>query len=70
VGGLGKTRLAIEVARRLSGVEKPGMDVFWVPLIGVSAPAESATSIGQGIGMHGLSDDEPLGAAISDRVLS
>jgi predicted ATPase len=65
VGGLGKTRLAIEVARRLSGVEKPGMDVFWVPLIGVSAPAELATAIGQGIGMHGLSGDEPLGALVA-----
>jgi predicted ATPase/DNA-binding NarL/FixJ family response regulator len=65
VGGLGKTRLAIEVARRLSGVEKLGMDVFWVPLIGVSAPAELATAIGQGIGMHGLSGDEPLGALVA-----
>jgi hypothetical protein len=65
VGGLGKTRLAIEVVRRLSGVEKPGMDVFWVPLIGVSAPAELATAIGQGIGMHGLSGDEPLAALVA-----
>jgi predicted ATPase len=65
VGGLGKTRLAIEVARRLSGVEKPGMDVFWVPLIGVSASAELATAIGQGIGIHGLSGDEPLGTLVS-----
>ena len=65
VGGLGKTRLAIEVAQRLSGVEKPGMDVFWVPLIGVSAPAELATAIGQGLGMHGLSGDEPLGALVA-----
>jgi predicted ATPase len=65
VGGLGKTRLAIEVARRLSEVEKLDMDVFWVALIGVSAPAELATAIGQAIGMHGLSGDEPLGALVA-----
>jgi predicted ATPase/DNA-binding NarL/FixJ family response regulator len=65
VGGLGKTRLAIEVARRFSEAEKFQTDVFWVPLIGVSAPAELATAIAQGIGMHGLSGDEPLGALVA-----
>jgi hypothetical protein len=35
VGGLGKTRLAIEVARRFSEAEKPPTnEAFWVPLTG------------------------------------
>jgi predicted ATPase len=46
VGGLGKTRLAIEVARRVSGAEKPRTDeLFWVPLTG-TGPTELPTAIG------------------------
>ena len=65
VGGLGKTRLAIEVARRVSGAEKPRTDeLFWVPLTG-TGPTELPTAIGQGIGLHGLSGSEPLGALVA-----
>ena len=66
VGGLGKTRLAIEVARRSSGTEGLGPGgVFWVPLTGLPGPAELAAAVGQGIGLHGLSGDEPLGALVA-----
>jgi len=66
VGGLGKTRLAIEVANQISGAEKPRTDdVFWVPLTGVPDPAELPTAIGQGIGLHGLSGAEPLRALVA-----
>jgi predicted ATPase len=64
VGGLGKTRLAIELARRLSA-EKLRTDVYWVPLIGVTSPADLPIAIGQGIGLYGLSGDEPLGALVA-----
>jgi predicted ATPase len=65
VGGLGKTRLAFEVARRLSEAEKPPTDeVFWVPLTG-TGPAELPTAIGQGIGLHALSGAEPLRALVA-----
>jgi predicted ATPase/DNA-binding NarL/FixJ family response regulator len=64
VGGLGKTRLAIELARRWSA-DKLGTYVYWVPLIGVTSPTELPTAIGQGIGLHGLAGEEPLRALIA-----
>jgi predicted ATPase len=65
VRGLGKTRLAIEVARRFSEAGKPPMDeAFWVPLTG-TGPTELPGAIGQGIGLHGLSGSEPLGALVA-----
>ena len=64
VGGLGKTRLAIELARRWSA-EKLRTEVYWVPLIGVTSPTELPTAIGQGIGLHGLAGEEPLRALIA-----
>jgi hypothetical protein len=41
VGGAGKTRLAVEVARRrlAGGAESPVAEVYWVPLAAVSDPA-------------------------------
>jgi predicted ATPase len=64
VGGLGKTRLAIELARRWSA-DKLRTYVYWVPLIGVTSPAELPTAIGQGIGLHGLAGEEPLRALVA-----
>jgi predicted ATPase/DNA-binding CsgD family transcriptional regulator len=64
VGGLGKTRLAIELARRWSA-DKLRTYVYWVPLIGVTSPTELPTAIGQGIGLHGLAGEEPLRALIA-----
>jgi predicted ATPase len=64
VGGLGKTRLAIELARRWSA-DKLRTDVYWVPLIGVTSPTELPTAIGQSIGLHGLAGEEPLRALIA-----
>jgi predicted ATPase len=64
VGGLGKTRLAIELARRWSA-DKLGTYVYWVPLIGVTSPTELPTAIGQGIGLHGLAGEEPMRALIA-----
>ncbi len=64
VGGLGKTRLAIELARRWSA-DKLRTYVYWVPLIGVMSPTELPTAIGQGIGLHGLAGEEPLRALIA-----
>ncbi|HET9778534.1 MAG TPA: LuxR C-terminal-related transcriptional regulator [Propionibacteriaceae bacterium] len=64
VGGLGKTRLAIELARRLSA-DEPRTDVFWVPLIGVASATELPTAIGQAIGLHGLAGEEPLRALVA-----
>jgi len=64
VGGLGKTRLAIELARRLSA-DKLRTYVYWVPLIGVTSPTELPTAIGHGIGLHGLAGEEPLRALVA-----
>jgi predicted ATPase/DNA-binding CsgD family transcriptional regulator len=68
VGGMGKTRLAIEVARRRSAstVPGPGMDgVYWVPLTGVVGSAELPVAVGLAIGLPGLSGADPLGAVMS-----
>lgn len=64
VGGLGKTRLAIELARRRSA-DKLRTYVYWVPLIGVTSPTELPTAIGQAIGLHGLAGEEPLRALVA-----
>ncbi|MCW2506721.1 MAG: hypothetical protein JWO79_5005, partial [Actinomycetia bacterium] len=39
-GGVGKSRLALEVAHRASGLGRGG--VFWVPLAGLPTPADSS----------------------------
>ena len=68
VGGMGKTRLAIEVARRRSASTDPGPGVdgvYWVPLTGVVGPAELPVAVGLAIGLPGLSGADPLGAVMS-----
>jgi predicted ATPase/DNA-binding NarL/FixJ family response regulator len=69
VGGVGKTRLAIEVARRrsTSRVGGPGVDgVYWVPLTGLVGPAELPVAVGLAIGLPGLSGADPLGAVMGE----
>jgi predicted ATPase len=64
VGGVGKTRLAIEVARRrsTSRVGGPGVDgVYWVPLTGLVGPAELPVAVGLAIGLPGLSGARSAG---------
>ena len=60
VGGAGKTRLAIEVAKRSwasSGSMQAGDEVYWVPLNAVVDPAEVLMVIATGIGVTGAVDD-------------
>jgi predicted ATPase len=61
VGGAGKTRLAIEVAKRhrvRSGATQGGGEVYWVPLAAVVDPSEVPTTVATGIGLAG--QDRPL----------
>ncbi len=63
VGGAGKTRLAIEVAklsRARSGTTENGGGVYWVPLAAVVDPTEVPTAMATGIGLAGPLGDRPL----------
>ena len=63
VGGAGKTRLAIEVAKR-SREGSAGMhdarEVYWVPLGAVIDPADVPAAVAAGIGLPGQLGDRPL----------
>jgi predicted ATPase len=49
-GGVGKTRLAVEVGRRLA--EQPGAEVHFVPLAQVSSPALVMVGVADHVGAH------------------
>jgi predicted ATPase/DNA-binding CsgD family transcriptional regulator len=56
VGGAGKTRLAIEAAKRhrtRSGVTEDGGGVYWVPLGAVVDPTQVPAAVATGIGLAG-----------------
>jgi predicted ATPase len=72
VGGAGKTRLAIEVAKRSRARPgaKEGCEVYWVPLAAVVDPTEVPTALATGIGLTGPLGDRPLAPvvkALTDR---
>ena len=63
VGGAGKTRLAIEVAKRSragSGGMHDAREVYWVPLGAVVDPTDVRAAVGAGIGLPGQFGDRPL----------
>lgn len=72
VGGAGKTRLAIEAAKRSrahSGVIAD-YEVYWVPLNSVVDPTEVPAAMAAGIGLAGSVGDRalmPVVRALSDR---
>jgi non-specific serine/threonine protein kinase len=56
VGGAGKTRLAIEVARRhrsASTAAEDGVEVYWVPLGAVTDASEVSAAVATGVGLTG-----------------
>jgi len=56
VGGAGKTRLAIEVARRQRSARRAAEDwveVYWVPLGAVTDPTEVSAAVASGVGLTG-----------------
>jgi non-specific serine/threonine protein kinase len=56
VGGAGKTRLAIEIARRhrtARGAGKDSVGVYWVPLGAVTDPKEVSAAVATGVGLTG-----------------
>ncbi|BCB77807.1 hypothetical protein GCM10022251_38680 [Phytohabitans flavus] len=65
-GGVGKTRLAVEVATR-----KWGGDCAFVDLSTVTAPEDVPTAFARGLGISVASDDPvtDLGAGVGDRAL-
>jgi predicted ATPase/DNA-binding CsgD family transcriptional regulator len=73
VGGSGKTRLAIEVAKRSqagSGTVPDPPEVYWVPLGAVVDPTEVPAAVAAGAGLPGQLGDRPLAPivrALSDR---
>jgi predicted ATPase/DNA-binding CsgD family transcriptional regulator len=72
VGGAGKTRLAIEVAKRsrAHSVAIKDYEVYWVPLDAVVDPAEVPAAIATGIGVTGAVGDRalaPVIRALTDR---
>jgi predicted ATPase len=72
VGGAGKTRLAIEVAKR-SRARSGAMadyEVYWVPLASVVDPTEVPAAVATGIGLAGSVGDRalmPVVRALTDR---
>jgi predicted ATPase/DNA-binding CsgD family transcriptional regulator len=67
VGGAGKTRLAIEVAKRSrarSDSAAGGGEVYWVPLVAVADPTEVPTAVATGIGLTGPLGDRPLAPVV------
>jgi predicted ATPase/DNA-binding CsgD family transcriptional regulator len=62
VGGGGKTRLAIEVAKRHRAHSRTIEDyeVYWVPLAAVADPTEVPTAVADGIGLTGPFGAQPL----------
>ena len=68
VGGLGKTRLAIEVAKRLRdgrASEVAYEDVYWVPLGPVVNPAEVSAEVAAALGLSGPSGANALLAVVN-----
>ena len=62
VGGAGKTRLAIEAAKRSRAHSGATVDyeVYWVPLAAVADPTEVPAAVATGIGLTGPLGDRPL----------
>ena len=68
VGGSGKTRLAVEVARRMKADDNVG--VCWVPLTATLDSRGVFTAIARGLGLIGITHLDQLRAALgSGRVL-
>lgn len=68
VGGLGKTRLAIELARTLRTRHAPGLNhdgAFWVSLGPVADPADVPAEVATGVGVRGPSRANALRAAVN-----
>ncbi len=62
VGGIGKTRLAIELAKILranSFAHSRSSDTFWVPLVAVTDPGD-VSAVGAGIGLQGPTGERVL----------
>lgn len=64
VGGAGKSRLAIEVARRLAEAgDHPFPDgVFWVPLVALIDPAGVPRAVASALGLREASSNVPIDA--------
>ncbi|HWI01928.1 MAG TPA: AAA family ATPase, partial [Propionibacteriaceae bacterium] len=63
VGGIGKTRLAIELAKILranSFAHSRFSDTFWVPLVGVTNSADVPAAVAAGIGLQGPTGDHAV----------
>jgi predicted ATPase len=68
VGGSGKTRLAIEAARRSRAAH--GGEVYWVSLGAVAEATEVPAAVAAGVGLPGQLGDRPLAPivrALTDR---
>jgi predicted ATPase len=68
VGGSGKTRLAIQAAKRSRAGH--GGEVYWVPLGAVVDPTEVRAALAAGVGLPGALGDRPLAPvlrALADR---
>ena len=71
VGGAGKTRLAIEAAKRYAatcGDTQDGGEVYWVPLGALIDSNEVPEAVATGIGLTGPLGDQPLAPVV--KVLS
>ncbi len=62
-GGIGKTRLAIEVARRLAARFLDG--VAWVPLAGLAADDPVAAAVAASLGLAVVGGEEPAGHVLA-----
>lgn len=58
IGGAGKTRLAVEVAREARTAGKVA-DVYWVPLVTAGGPGEVLPAVGKAVGLEGTPAKNP-----------
>ena len=68
VGGLGKTRLAIELARRFRSNSVPLRafdEVFWIPLSAVTDPEAVPEMLATGLGLASITGSQALLAAVN-----
>ncbi|MFM8321425.1 MAG: AfsR/SARP family transcriptional regulator [Chloroflexota bacterium] len=59
MGGIGKTRLALQAAAEQAGLLRDG--VFFVPLAGAAGPADCTAAIAEALGFHFFGDRPPTG---------
>lgn len=66
IGGVGKTRLAIEVAKQWRSLKHAASDeIYWIPLAAVTDAQGVAAAVAVALGLDGLSGAKPMPGLVS-----